>query len=197
MKSSTLAAARQSFVVSSGFVALLWLVEGLDAVLPGQFESNGIRPRSEAGMSGIVFGPLIHDDWAHLVGNSVPLLVLGFLLALSGLRLFAAVTTCVWLTSGLGVWLIGSDLSVHIGASGIVFGWIAYLVLRGVFARSLRQIVLGILVFVVYGSALWGVLPGQPGISWEGHLFGAVGGAVAAWWLRNGADARQTSSDSV
>ncbi len=182
-------AARQSAVLAGGFVALLWLIEGLDAILPGRFEGSGIRPRSDAGMSGILFGPLIHADWAHLIGNSVPLLVLGFLLALSGLRTFLVVTALVWLTSGIGVWLIGSSLTVHVGASGIVFGWIAYLVLRGVFARNLWQIVLGVLVFAAYGSALWGVLPGQVGVSWEGHLFGALGGVVAAWWLRDGVEA--------
>lgn len=169
-------------------MAVLWLVEGLDAVLPGRFEGNGIRPRSDAGMSGILFGPLIHSDWAHLIGNSVPLLVLGFLLAMSGVRTFLAVTAVVWLASGLGVWLVGSAFTVHVGASGIVFGWIAYLILRGVFARSLGQIALGVAVFIAYGSALWGVLPGQVGISWEGHLFGALGGTVAAWCLRNGVE---------
>lgn len=175
-------------MLAGGFVAILWLVEGLDAVLPGQFEGNGIRPRSDAGMSGILFGPLIHSNWAHLIGNSVPLLVLGFLLAMSGVRTFLAVTAVVWLASGFGVWLVGSAFTVHVGASGVVFGWIAYLVLRGVFARSLRQIALGVGVFIVYGSALWGVLPGQVGISWEGHLFGALGGIAAAWWLRNGVE---------
>ncbi len=173
-------------MLAGGFVAVLWLVEGLDAVLPGRFEGNGIRPRSDAGMSGILFGPLIHSDWAHLIGNSVPLLVLGFLLALSGIRTFLAVTAVVWLTSGLGVWLVGSTFTVHVGASGIVFGWIAYLILRGVFARKPGQIALGVAVFIAYGSALWGVLPGQVGISWEGHLFGALGGVGAAWWLRHG-----------
>lgn len=184
-------------LLGGGFVAMLWLVEALDAVLPGQFEGSGIRPRSEAGMFGIAVGPLIHDDWAHLIGNSVPLLVLGFLLAVSGVRTFAAVTALVWLTSGLGVWLIGSSYTVHIGASGIVFGWIAYLVLRGVFARNGRQIVLGVLVLLAYGGALWGVLPGQPGISWEGHLFGAVGGVLAAWWLRDGVEETQNRVDSA
>lgn len=184
-------AARQSALLAGGFVAILWLIEGLDAVLPGQFEGSGIRPRSDAGMSGILIGPLVHSDWAHLIGNSVPLLVLGFLLAMSGVRVFAMVTALVWLTSGLGVWLIGSSFTVHVGASGIVFGWIAYLVLRGLFARDLRQILLGVVVFIAYGSALWGVLPGQVGISWEGHLFGALGGVLAAWWLRDGVDRDQ------
>ncbi len=183
--------------ISSGFVALLWFIEGVDAILPGQFESRGVRPRADAGMLGIVLGPLIHDDWAHLIGNSVPLLVLGFLLALAGVRTFATVTTLVWLFSGLGVWLVGSQYTVHIGASGIVFGWIAYLVLRGVFARSGRQIVVGVLVFIAYGGALWGVLPGQPGISWEGHLFGAAGGVIAAWWLRDGVGESQNRVDSA
>lgn len=175
----------RSAVLACGFVAILWLIEGVDAIVPGQFESNGVRPRSEAGLAGILFGPLLHDDWAHLIGNSIPLLVLGFLLALSGVRTWTTVTALVWLTAGLGTWLIGSEATVHVGASGIVFGWIAYLVLRGVFAANVRQIILGALVFLAYGGALIGVLPGQPGISWEGHLFGAVGGVIAAWWLRD------------
>lgn len=151
-----------------------------------------MRPRSEAGLAGIAFGPLLHDDWAHLIANSVPLLVLGFVLALSGVRTFATVTAIIWLTSGLGTWLIGSGYTVHVGASGIVFGWIAYLVLRGVFAGNVRQIIVGLLVLFGYGGALIGVLPGQPGISWEGHLFGAIGGVIAAWWLRGGVEDRQT-----
>ncbi len=184
----TLVATQRSGVIAAGFVAILWIIEGLDAIVPGQFESNGVRPRSEAGLAGIVFGPLLHDDWAHLMGNSVPLLVLGFVLALAGVRTFATVTALVWLTSGLGTWLIGGASTVHVGASGIVFGWIAYLVLRGVFAGNVRQIIVGVVIFFAYGGALIGVLPGQPGISWEGHLFGAVGGVIAAWWLREGVE---------
>ncbi|MGA8850617.1 MAG: rhomboid family intramembrane serine protease [Aeromicrobium sp.] len=191
MTKRTLVATRRSVVIAAGFVAVLWIIEGLDAIVPGQFESNGVRPRSEAGLTGIVFGPLLHDDWAHLIGNSAPLLVLGFLLALAGVRTFATVTVLVWLTSGLGTWLIGGASTLHVGASGIVFGWIAYLVLRGVFADNVRQIFVGVVVFFAYGGALIGVLPGQPGISWEGHLFGAIGGVVAAWWLRGGVEDSQ------
>lgn len=186
--SQTVAASRRSLALAAGFVILLWLIEGLDAILPGRFETNGVRPRSDDGLIGIVLAPLLHDDWAHLAGNSVPLLVLGFLLAMAGIRTFATVTALVWLVSGLGTWLIGATFTVHVGASGIVFGWIAYLVLRGVFAGNVRQILVGLLVLIAYGGALVGVLPGQAGISWEGHLSGAIGGVVAAWWLRDGVE---------
>ncbi len=130
-----------------------------------------------------MFAPLLHGGWAHLVANTIPLLVLGFLLALSGVRTWVSVTAIVWIVSGLGVWLFGGANSVHIGASGLVFGWLVHLMVRGIFARHLGQIALGLVVFVVYGGVLWGVIPGRPGISWQGHLFGALGGAIAAWLL--------------
>lgn len=170
-------------VLAGGFVALLYAIEVIDTVASGRLDGHGVRPRSDEGLLGIVFAPFLHGGWAHLVANTVPLLVLGFLLALSGVRTWVAVTAIVWVVGGVGVWLVGGANSVHIGASGLVFGWLVYLMVRGVFARNLGQIALGVLIFVVYGSVLWGVIPGRPGISWEGHLFGAMGGALAAWLL--------------
>ena len=166
-----------------GFVALLYVIELVDTVVSGRLDSHGVRPRSDEGLLGIAFAPLLHGGWAHLVANTIPLLVLGFLLALSGVRTWVSVTAIVWLVSGIGVWLVGGPNSVHIGASGLVFGWLVHLMVRGIFARHLGQIALGLVVFVVYGSVLWGVIPGRPGISWQGHLFGAIGGALAAWLL--------------
>lgn len=166
-----------------GFVALLYAIELADTVLSDRLESHGVRPRSDEGLLGIVFAPLLHGGWAHLVANTIPLLVLGFLLALSGVRTWVSVTAIVWVVGGVGVWLFGGSNTVHIGASGLVFGWLVYLMVRGIFARSLGQLVLGFVVFLVYGGVLWGVIPGRPGISWEGHLFGALGGALAAWLL--------------
>ncbi len=166
-----------------GFVALLYVIELVDTVVNGRLDGHGVRPRSDEGLLGIVFAPLLHGGWAHLVANTIPLLVLGFLLALSGVRTWVSVTAIVWVVSGLGVWLFGGSNSVHIGASGLVFGWLVHLMVRGIFARHLGQIALGLVVFVVYGSVLWGVIPGRPGISWQGHLFGALGGAIAAWLL--------------
>lgn len=174
---------RVAGVWSAGFVGVLWLSEIIDTVLNNRLDREGIRPGSTDGLSGILFAPLLHGGFGHLIANTVPLLVLGFLVLLSGLRQWVAVTAAVWLIGGIGTWLFGGAGTVHIGASGLVFGWLAYLIVRGFFNRQPAQILVGVAVFLVYGGALWGVLPGQPGISWQGHLFGAVGGVVVAWLL--------------
>jgi membrane associated rhomboid family serine protease len=170
-------------VWSAGFVAVLWVSEIIDTVLDNRLDAEGIRPGSTDGLSGVLFAPLLHGGFGHLVANTVPLLVLGFLILLSGVGQWAAVTAAVWVVGGLGTWLFGGVGTVHIGASGLVFGWLTYLIVRGLFTRRPWQIVVGLAVFLLYGGALWGVLPGQPGISWQGHLFGAIGGVVAAWSL--------------
>lgn len=180
---SALSVSARAGTVVGGFVALLYAIEVVDTVVSDRLDSHGVRPRTDEGLLGVVFAPLLHGGWAHLVANTIPLLVLGFLLALSGVRTWVSVTAIVWVVGGLGVWLFGDSNTVHIGASGLVFGWLVHLIVRGIFARSLRQLALGVVVFLVYGSVLWGVIPGRPGISWEGHLFGALGGALAAWLL--------------
>ncbi len=168
---------------AGGFVALLWVIEFVDQVLGNSLDDEGVRPRDDEGLIGIVFAPLLHAGWDHLIANSLPLLVLGFLVFLSGIGRALAATAVIWVVGGLGTWLIAPEHTIHIGASVIVFGWLTYLILRGIFARSEVQIALGAVVLVLYGGALLGVLPGQPGVSWQGHLFGAVGGGLAAWWL--------------
>ncbi|QIK75280.1 rhomboid family intramembrane serine protease [Nocardioides piscis] len=168
---------------SAGFVGLLWVFEIADAALGLRLDDEGIRPGSTDGLSGILFAPLLHGGFGHLISNTVPLLVLGFIVLLSGVSRWLVLTLIVWIVGGAGTWLFGGAGTVHIGASGLVFGWLAYLILRGFFTRHPWQIVVGVVVFLVYGGALWGVLPGQPGISWQGHMFGAVGGGLAAWWL--------------
>lgn len=165
---------------SLGFVALLWVLESIDAMLGNSLDAEGIRPGTTDGLLGILLAPLLHGGFPHLVANTVPLLVLGFLVLLSGVGHWLIVTAVVWVISGLGTWLLGGVGTIHIGASGLVFGWLAYLIVRGFFTRHPGQVALGVVVLVLYGGMLWGVLPGQPGISWQGHLFGAVGGVVAA-----------------
>lgn len=170
---------------SLGFVALLWVLEIVDentgTFLDAQFFANGVHPRTLDGLEGIAFAPLLHVSYTHLMGNTIPLAVLGFLLLLiSGVARALAVTAVVWLVAGTGVWLTAPSNQIHLGASVLVFGWLTYLLLRGIFVRSLSQVLLGLVLLVVYGSVLWGVLPGAPGISWQGHLFGAVGGAGCA-----------------
>jgi membrane associated rhomboid family serine protease len=165
------------------FVALLYVVELADVVLDTELDSAGVRPRELEGLDGIVFAPMLHASWDHLFANTVPLLVFGFLILLAGVRRWLAVTAIVWVVGGLGVWLTGGEQTLHLGASVLAFGWLVYLLLHGFFARSAPQIAIGVILLFMYGGLLMGVLPGQPGVSWQGHLFGAVGGAWAASWL--------------
>ena len=163
------------------FVVLLYVVELVDTLDRNRLDGYGIRPREVDGLDGIVFAPLLHHGWGHLVANTVPLLVFGFLILLAGVARWAAVTAVVWLVGGVGTWLTGQPHSLHLGASVLAFGWLVYLLLRGIFARDASQIALGAILLFMYGGILYGVLPGQPGISWQGHLFGALGGAIAAY----------------
>ena len=169
--------------VIAAFVVLLYVVELVDTLDRNRLDSYGIRPREVDGLDGIVFAPLLHHGWGHLVANTVPLLVFGFLILLAGVARWAAVTAVVWLVGGVGTWLTGQPHSLHLGASVLAFGWLVYLLLRGIFARDASQIALGAILLFMYGGLLYGVLPGQPGISWQGHLFGALGGALAAYWF--------------
>ena len=166
------------------FVGSLYIVEMLDQLSGSRLQRiGGLEPRATDSVDGILFAPLLHGPWEHLLANTVPLLIFGFLLLLAGVRRWLMVTAVVWLVGGAGVWLTGGAGTVHIGASVLVFGWLSYLLLRGLFSGRPRQQALGVLLLVVYGGVLWGVLPGQPGVSWQGHLFGAIGGGLAAWWL--------------
>jgi membrane associated rhomboid family serine protease len=160
-------------------LAIMWIEEVIDIPLRGRLDRFGIRPRRIGGLDGIVFSPFLHGGFGHLIANTIPFAVLGLLIALSGVGTFVRVTLIVGLLGGLGTWLTGGTNSVHIGASGLVFGYLTYLVARGFFARKISYIVGGIVVMALYGGVLWGLLP-SPGVSWQGHLFGAVGGIGAA-----------------
>lgn len=165
-----------------GFVALLYVVELVDTLTGHRLDGGGVRPREVDGLDGILFAPLLHAGWPHLLGNTLPLLVFGFLILLAGIARWLAVTATVWLVGGAGTWLTAQPDSLHLGASVLAFGWLVFLLLRGFFSRQAWQVALGVILAFLYGSVLLGVLPGQPGISWQGHLFGAVGGGIAAWW---------------
>jgi membrane associated rhomboid family serine protease len=166
--------------LSLGFVAVLWLAEIVDASQGGSLDQYGIQPRTEEGLWGVLFAPLLHGGFDHLEANSVPLLVLGFLVATVSLARWLSVMAWAWLVSGLGVWLVAPDHSLTIGASGLVFGLLTYLLVAGFLERQPVRILVGVAVFLLYGGVLLGVLPGTPGVSWQGHLFGALGGLLAA-----------------
>ncbi|WP_223208206.1 rhomboid family intramembrane serine protease [Actinopolyspora erythraea] len=189
--------ARAALIVLA-IVALLYLLELIDQLFfqtgfstPTRqvtgLDANGIQPRELDGLDGILWAPFLHLGFGHLMANTVPLLVLGWLCMAGGVRQFVAVTLVVLLVGGLGTWLAGGDGSTHLGASGIAFGWLLFLLVRGFFNRSAGQILVAVVLFVYWGGMLWGVLPGgQPNVSWQAHLFGALGGVLAAWLVRRG-----------
>jgi len=167
--------------ILGGFVALIWTVEILDLLLlGGALNAYGIRPRSIIGLRGIIFAPFLHGGLAHVAANTIPFLTLGWLVMLRETSDFFVVTGVTMLVSGLGTWLFGSPNSIHIGASGLVFGYLGFLLLRGYFERSVTAILFSLIVGAFYGGLVWGVLPLQFGISWQGHLFGFIGGGLAA-----------------
>lgn len=172
-------------LIIGGFAVVLYVLEAIDTVTRVNLDAWGIQPWTLDGLWGIAFAPMLHSGWGHLLANTVPLLVLGFLVLVSDIRRGLTATAIIWLIGGLGTWLTGGP-HLHLGASVLVFGWLTYLLVRGIFTRSVGQILLGLVVLFVYGGMLWGVLPGQYGISWQGHLFGALGGVVAAWVLASG-----------
>ena len=172
----------EGLVLIAAMALIMWLVEIVD-VVAGDLDSAGIEPRELDGLIGIVTGPFLHGGFGHLIGNTIPFLILGAAIALSGLARVALVTVVVALIGGLGTWITGDANSIHIGASGIVFGYATYLIVRGAYSRRLAHLAGGVIVLAIYGTTLlFGLVP-TPGVSWQGHLFGAVGGVVAARML--------------
>jgi membrane associated rhomboid family serine protease len=165
------------------FIAAIWLIGVVDVVaFGGRLQAFGIRPRTVRGLVGILCAPFLHGGIFHLIGNTTGILVFGGLVILRRETNFWAVTGIGALASGFGIWLFGRPV-LHIGASGIIFAYFGYLLFSGWFERRIGSLVVSMLVFVLWGSMLFGILPIQRGISWEGHLFGLMGGAAAAWLL--------------
>lgn len=170
--------------VLGGFVAIMWIVELVDIVIFDQgLNRYGIWPHHREGLWGILFAPFLHGGLSHLIANTIPFITLGWFVMLQETSDFFIVTAITMVVSGLGVWVFGLPNTHHIGASSLIFGYLGFLLLRGYFERNFSSILLSIIVGFLYGGAIWGVLPTVPGVSWEGHLFGFIGGILAARFL--------------
>jgi membrane associated rhomboid family serine protease len=167
-------------------VALMWAVEVVDVIADHQLDQYGIEARDPQGLDGIVTAPFLHVGFGHLISNTIPFVIMGLLIAVEGARRLVAVFAIVALVSGLGTWIVAPEGSIHVGASGVVFGFATYLIARGWFNRRTSQIAIGLVILVIWGGVLVGGLQPREGISWQGHLFGAIGGVVAARVLAGG-----------
>lgn len=177
--------------------ALIWVVQLVNWILGGLLiPAGGIYSRSTGDLVNIFTAPFVHGDAAHIMANTVPLLVLGTLVAFSGLGRFLGASLIIVVVSGLGVWLVGPSDTATVGASGLIFGYFGYLVLRGIVERKSLDLALMIGVIILYGTLIFGVLPGQEGISWQAHLFGFIGGLGAAWVLPKREQRARSSSKS-
>jgi len=175
---------RKRFKVLAAFVSAVWAIQALNWVMDYSLNpAFGLIPRQFTGLDGILTMPILHGSFAHLISNTPPLLLMGALLAATATRALLAVNAIIIILSGALVWLLGSS-AIHIGASGLVFGWFGFLVTRGLVDRSPITLGVTLLTGLLYGSIIWGVLPGQPGVSWEAHLFGALSGGIAAFIVR-------------
>jgi membrane associated rhomboid family serine protease len=163
-----------------GTLGVLWLVHLVNIVMLGSLTSFGIHPRSVAGLWGILFAPFLHGSVGHLLNNSLAFLWLGLFTMLRRPSDLVKVSVIGGLVAGLGAWLTGGPGTVHIGFSGVIFSFLGFLLTRGWFERSWGSIAVSVLSFFWFGSMIWGVLPTMPGVSWQSHLFGFVGGVIAA-----------------
>jgi membrane associated rhomboid family serine protease len=173
----------QTKILLMMFLAM-WGVFILSSVTGGFLLWLGVIPRTVLGLRGILFAPFLHGSMAHIVSNSIPFLLLGWLVILRDPRHFLPVTVFAMVGSGLMAWLIGATGSVHIGASGVIFGYLGFLMLAGWWARNFLSIALSIIVVFLWGGMVVGVMPGTVGVSWQAHLGGFIAGIYAARYYR-------------
>jgi membrane associated rhomboid family serine protease len=164
-------------------LAGLWFLELLDQLSGNELDQLGIHAREVDGVPEIFTAPFLHAGWDHLISNSLPFYVLGFLVLLSGLARWVASSLIIIIISGMTAWFLTPPHTIILGASGLIFGWLTYLLARGIWSRRPAQVVVAVIVLLLYGGLIWGVLPGSAGVSWQAHLGGAIGGVVAAWLL--------------
>ncbi len=182
---ATIAEARRALWVMVWILAIIWIVQIINAALHYSLSYDyGIRPRHLSSLPDVLSAPFLHFGWSHIEGNSGPLFIFGFLAAYRGVRKFLSVTVLVVLTSGVGSWLTGLDHSVGAGASGVVFGYFGYIIVRGAFDRHRIDVVIGLVMALCFAYQFSVLLPTE-GIDWQGHMFGFVGGLLGGWLFRD------------
>ncbi len=169
-----MAVLRRNALLMLGLVAALWSIEAVNLLSGQALLRAGIRPRDLPTVWTVLTAPWLHSSILHLAANTVPLLVLGWLVLLRGLRAFLWATAVIVVVGGLALWLVGPPNTITVGASGLIFGFLGLLLARGLFEHRVGSLLLALLVAVLYGGALWGLLPGVPGVSWQGHVTGAL-----------------------
>jgi membrane associated rhomboid family serine protease len=167
-------------LVLGGTLAVFWAVFVVSSLLGDSLLRLGVIPRTTVGVRGILFAPFLHGSLSHIVANSIPFVALGWMVMLKDERHFIPVTLAGMVGSGLLAWLLGAPGTVHIGASGVIFGYLGFLMLTGWYTRSFVSILLSVIVTLAWGSLVFGMMPGAPGISWQAHVGGFLGGALAA-----------------
>jgi membrane associated rhomboid family serine protease len=183
-------------LIMLGLLAWLWLLEVADTLAGNRLDNLGIHAQEIDGLPGIISAPFLHAGWDHLISNSVPFFVLGFLVLLGGLARWLLSSLISIISSGLAAWLLTPGQVIILGASGLIFGWLTYLLARGLWSRRPGQVAVAVLVLLFYGGLIFGVLPGQAGVSWQAHLGGAVGGVFAAWLLHRRSSRQLVASRS-
>jgi membrane associated rhomboid family serine protease len=183
---SMIAEAKKAFWVMVGFLALLWAIQIVNAI--GGYDLSyefGVEARDPASLPEIFTAPLLHFSWNHIEANSGPLFVFGFLAAYRGVKKWLGVSVLIIVASGLGIWFISPSPRVTVGASGLLFGYFGYLIVRGLFDRHRIDIVIGLVMALCFAYTFVSLLPTEPGVSWQGHLFGFVGGIIGGWIFRD------------
>jgi membrane associated rhomboid family serine protease len=166
------------------FPVILWIVHLTSLVLNLNLNRMGVLPRNLTGLIGIITSPLIHADFSHLISNTFPLVILGWIIFYFYRRVSYILFIFIYLITGLLVWIFARQV-YHIGASGVVYGFVSFLFFSGIFRRDNKSVALALVITFLYGGLVWGMVPGWKDISWESHLFGAITGLIAAYIFRN------------
>lgn len=185
---------RNSIMRPVSLLLIIWLVFVLDHVLGFQWASYGVLPRDSSGIKGIFFMPLLHGSWGHLLSNTPPLFALMAMLWFFYPRIAAPAFLMIYVLSGLATWTFARAGVYHIGASGVIYGLVAFLFWNGLFRRNMKAIVISLIVLFYYGGLFMGILPGQQGISWDGHLLGALAGIFTAYIFRRYKEHEETEA---